>query len=218
MGKIKNIEGQRFGRLRVLFYVGQNKSKQAMWVAVCDCGGTVICDTHSLIRGNTKSCGCITEAFMKYKKPAITHGSCDHPVYNTWCNIRSRCYNKSNPKYPRYGGRGIKVCDEWQDFATFKDWALSHGYEQGLSIDRIDNDRDYCPENCRFVNNKIQSNNRSNNHYVEYNGKTQTISQWAEEYGLQYFQLQSRLKYGWSFEKALTTPIDKIRSERRKRV
>lgn len=124
-----------------------------------------------------------------------------------YTSMKQRCYNKKARTYPNYGGRGIKICDEWlESFATFAVWSVLNGYEQGLSIDRIDNDGDYSPENCRWVTQKIQGNNQRTNRLITYNGKTQTMAEWADEIDINYACLESRInRLGWSIEKALTT-------------
>ena len=118
-----------------------------------------------------------------------------------------RCGNKRDSNY---GGKGIAVCEEWKDFTTFKGWALSHGYDKGLTIDRIKNSEGYSPENCRWADRKTQNNNTSRNRLITFNGETKTMSQWAESVGITYDALKSRLnKHGWSVERALTTPMHK---------
>lgn len=117
--------------------------------------------------------------------------------------MKKRCQNPNNSDYPHYGGRGIKVCEEWQDYANFRDWALSHGYSDELSIDRIDVDGDYEPNNCRFISMKEQCNNRSNNLMVAYDGHVYTLSELAEAKGIQYSTLYERLKRGMSVDDAI---------------
>ena len=122
--------------------------------------------------------------------------------------MKTRCYNRNFDKYALYGGRGILVCDEWQKFSGFESWALSAGYHDGLTLDRIDNNVGYTPANCRWVTQKTQCNNKRCNHLLTHNGETKTISEWAESLGVNYFTLHSRIKkLGWSAEKALTTDI-----------
>lgn len=128
-------------------------------------------------------------------------------IRRIWSGIIRRCDNPETEFYYRYGGRGIIICDEWRDFEVFYEWALSNGYGDNLTIDRIDNDGNYEPSNCRWATWKEQANNRSNNHIVTYNGKSQTLSLWAEEVNIPFKALQLRLKNGWSIEKALNTPL-----------
>ena len=138
---------------------------------------------------------------------------------NIFHNMKQRCYNPNDINYKNYGGRGIKLCDEWNDreiarnvkgmntkgFIAFKEWSLKNGYADNLTIDRIDVNGDYSPENCRWVSGKVQNNNRRNNHYITYNGKTQSLTLWCSELHLNYYKIQTRLRMGWSVEKAFET-------------
>ena len=136
-----------------------------------------------------------------------THGKRYTKLYHIWSSMKDRCINPRCKDYDFYGGRGVKVCEEWIYFENFDAWAMKNGYKEGLSIDRIDNHGDYCPENCRWITIKEQCYNRRSNHYIEYNGKIQTITQWAEEYGMTEQVLSGRLRKGWDMESALTKPL-----------
>lgn len=130
-------------------------------------------------------------------------------LYSIYRNMLSRCYNKNTSHYLRYGGRGIKVCDEWlSDFKNFYNWSINNGYSNDLTIDRRNNDLDYCPDNCRWVSIKTQCRNTSRNHMVTINNETKTLIEWSEIYNINYKTLRDRLKRGWSHEKSLTTPVD----------
>ena len=130
----------------------------------------------------------------------------DTRLYGVWCAIKRRCYNKNTAHYADYGGRGISMCDEWKnDFQIFYDWPISHGYSQGLSIDRKDNDGNYCPENCRWVGCDVQANNRRSNRNLTYNGETHNITEWAKIIGKSPKTLFNRLYSGWDTERILTT-------------
>lgn len=134
------------------------------------------------------------------------HGQYGSRLYETWQTMKKRCSNPNNRQYHLYGGRGIIVCDEWRnDFQAFYDWAMSHGYADDLTIDRIDVNGNYEPSNCRWATMKEQQNNRRNNHLITYNGETKTLKQWSEKIGIDWGVLYSRLKKGWSIEKSLTT-------------
>ena len=136
--------------------------------------------------------------------PKIKHGKEPARLYRIWENMRNRCNNKNNHDYSYYGKRGISVCDEWADFCIFRDWSLSHGYADNLTIDRVDNDAGYSPENCRWVTKKTQQRNKRNN--VLYRGKT--LSEWAELLNIQKSTLYHRIRRrGWSIDKALSTPV-----------
>ena len=137
------------------------------------------------------------------------HGGKHTRLYSIWCGMKSRCYNKNDSHYPRWGGRGIQICSEWLlDFSNFQQWALHNGYTDNLTIDRINNDGSYCPANCRWVTVAEQNNNQRTNRLITYNGKTQNLKQWSKELHINYGTLLSRLDDSkWSIEKAFTTPV-----------
>lgn len=133
-------------------------------------------------------------------------------LYNVWSCMRSRCHNKNHPQYKDYGGRGISVCNEWNDFRVFREWALSNGYvdrnnRDDCSIDRIDVNGNYDPSNCRWTNRKVQMNNRRANVFLTYKGETKTLSQWADALGICYSTFMSRYDRGLSIERIVTTPV-----------
>lgn len=134
-------------------------------------------------------------------------------LYFRWCHMKERCYSPSSRSYRHWGGRGITMCDEWKnDFLAFKEWALANGYKDGLSIDRINNDGNYEPSNCRWTTMKTQSNNRRGLHHITHNGETKTITEWSNITGIPVTTLYMRLKtYGWSVEKTLETNVQKRR-------
>ena len=140
--------------------------------------------------------------------PYPVHGKQPYRLYRCWQAMKARCYQLNNCKYSDYHGRGICVCDEWNhDYIAFRNWALNNGYSDNLTLDRIDNNGNYCPENCRWATARQQNNNTRRNHYVEYNGERRTISEWADHLGIPYNTLNQRFWGGWSAEKALTTPL-----------
>lgn len=201
MSNLKDLTGQKFGRLTVIERAGSTKDNHTTWLCGCECGNKTVVPIHYLRSGNTKSCGCLKNEFAKI------HGMSDTRIFRIWEHMKSRCYNKSNQKYSCYGERGIKVCDEWlNDFQAFYDWSMKNGYADNLSIDRIDVNGNYEPNNCRWADAKQQANNRTNSRYITYNGKTQTMSQWAEELGINRKTLECRImKYNWTVERAFNT-------------
>lgn len=207
----RNIINERFGKLVVLRRVEDKVSpkgyKKPQYECLCDCGKTVVAVRGNLLTGNTTSCGCYKKEIDH--KRFLKHGHAENPdrLYQKWLSMRNRCLNPNATGYENYGGRGIKVCLEWNDYINFRDWAIANGYVAGLTIDRIDVDGDYEPSNCRFTTMKEQNNNRRTTNLHTYNGKTQSEMKWAEEYGISYGALKTRLEYGWDFEKALTTPV-----------
>lgn len=154
-----DLLNKRFKRLKVVEFVGVNKHGCAEWKCQCDCGNTKVIVTSSLINGLTTSCGCRQKEIAK--KTRTTHGMSGTKLYNTWKNIKKRCYYKKSKDYKYYGGRGIKVCEDWKEnFISFYNWSIENGYSKNLTIDRIDNDGDYEPSNCRWVTMTEQNNNK----------------------------------------------------------
>ena len=135
------------------------------------------------------------------------HGLYNHKLYGTWKNIRKRCYCKTFPRYKDYGGRGISMCDEWNDFKNFYDWALNSGYQENLTIDRIDNNKGYSPDNCRWSDIFTQANNKRNCKYYTYKSQTLTRTELSKLYNVNYWALRSRLRRGWDIAKAIETPL-----------
>lgn len=192
--------GVRFGRLTVVSSGGKIGNQRA-WICKCECGNTTRpIRGASLRRGDTQSCGCLRkERFSNYK-----HGGVGTRLYNIFKTMHRRCESETATKYPLYGGRGISVCEEWKNFDTFREWSLNNGYTDGLTIDRIDNNGDYSPSNCRWVSNKVQANNRRSNHQITYMGETHTLTRWSEITGIPRSKLSDRIcKLRWSAEQAL---------------
>ena len=135
------------------------------------------------------------------------HGKCYTKIYGVWHGIKQRCFDENRPEYERYGGRGITMFADWLDFENFYKWAINSGYKEGLSIDRIDNNGNYEPSNCRWVTRKEQQNNTRYNHYIEINGVSKTITEWAKENNIRVDTFWLRVKKGWVGEKLLTPPM-----------
>lgn len=193
--------GERFGRLIVIAEGEKRKgSRHARWVCLCDCGNTTApIDGHKLRSGETKSCGCYKRDLTIERN--TKHSLCYTRIYRIYSLMKSRCYNPNSHKYHRYGGRGIGICEEWlNNFESFYWWALAYGYRDGLTIDRIDNDGNYCPENCRWSTNEEQCNNREHHILLEINGETKTIAQWSKESGVKYTTIHARHRRGWTGE------------------
>lgn len=168
-----------------------------MWECVCDCGNKCTVRGTCLKRGETKSCGCWRKEASLHRTFAEGYTSRDRlSLRDTWYGILRRCEDPDNPAYHRYGGRGIKVCKEWHNHLVFRDWAIKNGYRRGMEIDRINNDGDYCPENCHFVTPRENANNRANTVKVEYNGEMMPISYVAEKVGISRQMLYRRVKRG----------------------
>ena len=198
--QVHDLTGQQFGKLTVICRVGSNKRGRAMWKCVCECGRTSIVVGTNLISGKTHSCGCLSRKHGKARKERL---------YNIWVGMRQRCRDKNSKDYKRYGGRGIAVCPSWEDYRTFRDWAMSSGYEDTLTIDRIDSNGNYEPNNCRWASYKEQNNNLRSNVMVIYEEEEMTMKQLAEKVGMSYTLLKQRLSRGWTVEKAVNTPSRK---------
>lgn len=210
MREQRNLEGIRFGRWTVISkaepkfdYRGRRLSA---WNCKCDCGSERVVTEHSLITNSSKSCGCLrVDVAQKMGVANVTHGMSDTRLYRIYKHMHRRCEDPKDIRYDHYGGRGIRVCGEWSTFEVFSDWALSNGYNDSLSIDRIDLNGNYSPDNCRWATVQEQALNKTNARMIEYNGRAQSIAEWAAEIGMPYKKLWKRIKSGWSPEKALTT-------------
>lgn len=203
--KLVNLVGKKYGRLLVIEKTTPLNG-HTRWLCKCDCGNECIVHGISLKTGNTISCGCYKEENAKRLYSTVRQN--DKHLYAVWNGIKQRCRNKNNKAYHNYGGRGIDIADEWADnYETFYKWAIKNGYKKGLEIDRIDNNGNYCEENCRFTTKTIQANNKRNVKLYTISGVTKSLPQWCREYGQNYFMVRQRVyKLGWDIEKALTTP------------
>lgn len=207
MGKVKDVTGQRFGRLTVIRFV-EVKDRQAFFECVCDCGNHTIVSGHNLRRGHTKSCGCLLKEYLhKSKCTCKTHNMKNTRIYKIWANMKARCRNTTCADYKNYGGRGISYCKEWEKFEPFYEWAMANGYKDDLTIDRIDVNGGYEPSNCRWVSRLIQGRNKRNTKYVTIDSETKSVSEWAHIYGLPRSLVYQRLLHGWDALDALQVPI-----------
>nr|DAH72017.1 MAG TPA: PVL ORF-50-like family [Caudoviricetes sp.] len=209
-----DLTGQTFGKLYVIKRVENRKKKcgqqQVMYLCKCKCGNETIISYDNLKR-QTRSCGCLqTEAISNMNK---THGLTKTRLHRIWCNMRNRCSNTNMKAYKDYGGRGIKVCEEWSNnFMNFYNWAIANGYKENLTIDRINNNGNYEPSNCRFSTAEQQAHNKRNSIMLSYKKETKHISVWAKEYNITRATLWKRLfVLNWDIEKALTKPLKKRR-------
>ena len=193
------LVGQRFGRLTVVEDLGTQGRGEKYCRCLCDCGESVDIRQISLLDGNTKSCGCLHKEQLakRNKETALLNGDTVNPkykrIYQIWIGMKNRCFSPNNANYYLYGGRGITVCKEWLKWENFRDWALNNGYKDNLTIDRINGDDIYRPGNCRWATYEQQANNISRNKRLTYNGKTQTLSEWCKELGINYHRTKARL-------------------------
>jgi hypothetical protein len=203
MSRPIDITGEKFGKLTAIKPVGNNKTGQRIWLCQCECGNEKEVLMGSLRSGNTSSCGCIAREVLIERN--LVHGmSKDNRLYNIWCRMRQRCNTSTCNDYKDYGGRGIRVCNEWNSFSAFNDWARSNGYKKNLSIDRIDSNGNYEPSNCRWATNKTQARNKRNNHFISFKGEKKTLSEWSHITGIDTSLIRYRLKQKWPLEKVLT--------------
>jgi hypothetical protein len=200
MQHLKDMTGRKFGKLTALTCIGRTKDHKALWLCQCDCGNFKVVRQATLNRGEATSCGC------NIGKWNITHGMTKTRIYREWQGMKSRCYYQKNIGFDNYGGRGIKVCNDWKgSFESFYKWAIENGYSDELTLDRKNPNGNYEPNNCRWVSNAIQQNNKRNNHLITYKGKTQSISEWAREKKIDRTTLSKRIEnYHWSIEKSLS--------------
>lgn len=197
-----NIIGKRYGRLVVIERIGKDKYRNQFYKCKCDCGNEIYVSYPSLC-GGTKSCGCLHKEVMQ--NMLITHGYTNTRLYHEWNSMRQRCNNPKVKSYAGYGARGIKVCEEWNDPVVFIEWALANGYDDTLTIDRIDVDGDYCPENCRWADKKLQANNTKQNTYIRLYKWVFTLAIWGEITGIDPDVLSNRHRRGWTPSQLLCT-------------
>lgn len=189
-----SLIGQKFGRLTVIDFDHKDATNKTYWLCECACSdrNKVVVYSGNLKSGTTRSCGCL--ARERAVETNTKHGLSKTRIYHIWQHIIQRCENKNDKDYPRYGGKGVTVCDEWHNFELFKDWSMSNGYDDALSIDREDVYAGYYPENCRWVDQIIQQNNKRNNHLITYDGITHTIAEWSRILNVNYQTLNGRIK------------------------
>ncbi len=210
MSKLKDLTGERFGRLTVVErgkdYVSPSGRKLVKWVCRCDCGNLTEVSAAHLRQGDIVSCGCYGKQRRVEGKLENSHGCSRSRIYHLFQNMKYRCLNPNAPNYGLYGGRGIRVCAEWlatDGFEKFYRWALNSGYNDSLTIDRIDVDGDYEPGNCRWADAEVQCNNTRKSVKLTYRGETKTAAQWAREIGVDKHTIYDRIKKGKSIEEIL---------------
>lgn len=199
MSRSLDVTGEVFGRLTAVRRTGSNSRGKTVWLFECSCGGKCESVLSNVRSGNTTSCGCLSSRLYSI------HGMNGTRLFNIYRRMIDRCYNSKHKNYSRYGGRGITVCSDWlSNRSLFFDWAKAHGYDENLSIDRIDNDKGYFPDNCRWVTKRDQSNNRNNTLFVTIDGETKAATEWARQFGVNPSVFRSRLNRGSDPLEALT--------------
>lgn len=193
--------GMKFGRLTVIGF--KHKGKKWYWECNCECGGKVVQQAYAIRNGHTLSCGCYQKE--RASEANLTHGQTETRLYRIYNGMKNRCYNEKQSNYRNYGARGIHICEKWlNNFQAFYDWAVSNGYADDLSIDRIDNTKGYSPDNCKWATRAEQQRNTTRNNLFTYAGRTQTITDWAKERGLNFHTVEHRIhRKGMSVKDAL---------------
>lgn len=201
-----NLVGQKFGRLTVTKFSHKTKAYHKYWNCICDCRKEIVVSGPHLVSGHTRSCGCWSKENPHTLKHGCSRSKKRASEYSIWRNMISRCHNQKSLSYKRYGGIGIAVCKEWRE--SFERFLSDMGFknEPGLSIDRIDNNKGYEPNNCRWATKSQQARNRKTNKVFVINGETKTLIEWCEKFGISLPRVQGRLRLGWDIESALTKP------------
>lgn len=204
---MKDLTNKVYGRLTVIGFSHREEPQKGKyryyWKCRCECGNEVVRRSDGLKDRGVKSCGCyrqeVSKLNFKTNNPNKTHGKANTRLYKIYSKMKERCYYENYPEFHLYGGRGIKICDEWlQDFMNFYNWAMENGYNKSLSIDRIDFNGNYEPFNCRWSSNIVQANNKRNNITLTHNGETLTLPEWSRKLNLPYSTLANRRRRGKS--------------------
>lgn len=206
MSTLIDLTGKKFNRLLVIG-LDENvaKGKAVRWKCICDCGNEVSVRGNNLKSGAVKSCGCLLHQNAHNR----THGESHSRLYRNWKAMVERCENPRHQAYKHYGARGIKVCDEWKTYEGFRDWVNKTRNDDKYTIERIDVNGNYCPENCTWIPNSLQAKNRTSTRYFTYQGDRLSLVDWSRKLHIDYKLLHNRItKLGWTFEKAISTPVD----------
>ena len=199
-----DLTGKTFGNYKVL-NIAETRNGKRMWKCECLlCGNIRYVSTNGLTSGRQKSCGC--QSYKGEHNGQYSHGLSNHKLNSLWRGIKTRCYNQKSKSYKYYGAKGISMCDEWKnDFKTFYNWCIANGYDENLTIERIDYKGNYEPNNCKFISIQEQQRNKRNNISITHNGETRCLAEWCKILNLNYDRTISRIRNGWSIEDAFTT-------------
>jgi hypothetical protein len=202
----KDVTGMRFGSLVCIEYVGRTANYDSLYSCRCDCGQMSKARRNDLVSNKTRSCGCGQGKF--------THGlsrrkGIKRKLYSVWIAMRSRCNNNTDENYKNYGGRGISVCKEWSDYFAFHEWATVNGYHEGLSLERKDNNSNYCPSNCTWIPRNQQPLNTRRLKYLTLNGETHSRREWSNITGIKKETIRGRIRKGWDVKDILTREVVK---------
>lgn len=204
--RVQAFVGEKRNRLTAIRFIRMDKGRQ-IWEFKCDCGSLKIMGRREVEKEIIGSCGCLHHEMLLRRNTIHGHASRTnrHPIYGIWKNMRDRCFNPNNKHYSGWGGRGITIDERWNDFEKFLE-DMGPSYQSGLLLDRRNNDGNYCKENCRWATSKEQNSNKRNTRHIAFNGRTLTIAGWGLELFGRRFLVHTRLKRGWTIERALTTP------------
>lgn len=197
-----DLTNKKIGRWKVLKEGTRDKNNHLRWLCKCECGVIKEVAGSSLRQGKSNSCGCLKSNLQSERN--FKHGESDTRLYKIWGGIKSRVLNENDTSFEYYGGRGITICDEWIEFIPFRDWSLTNGYNDELSIDRIDVDGNYEPSNCRWISMEKQMSNMTTNNLITYNGKTKTLTEWSHSLGIKRSTLSHRINHqGMSIQEVI---------------
>lgn len=208
MGKFIDLTDEQFDRLKVIGRAENSSAGKVRWECECDCGGKTIAHGTDLRSGRSASCGCLQRE--RTANATTVHAKNKTRLHQIWVGMKKRTTNEKDGSFHHYGGRGISVCAEWKDdFLEFYRWAMENGYADDLTIDRIENDKGYFPDNCRWATLEIQGRNRRSNRHITIARETKTLTEWAEQYGININTVLARTRLGWDIQSAITTPVRK---------
>ena len=214
MNNFFDLTGEKIGKLTVIKRVENDKFNRSKWLCQCDCGNQTIVAGTFLRTHKTNSCGCLFKEVHSKSKYKNKKSKEFKRIYNIFNGMKNRCYNMKSKDYKNYGARGIKICNQWLNkengIDNFFDWSITNGYKENLTIDRIDVNGNYEPDNCRWITLKQQFLNKRNNKLITFNNKTQTLSEWSKELKIKYPTLNNRINTNkWDIERAFTKPLRK---------
>lgn len=222
MSKMVDMTGKKYGRLTGIRPCGRNEAGRLLWLFKCDCGNEHLADARCVRKGVISSCGCLrseicSERGRKYilraQQACVTHGQSSRRIWRIYNAMLNRCYNERNSSFGDYGARGITVCNEWRNnLFAFIEWAYANGYTDELTIDRIENDKGYSPDNCRWVTRAVQNCNTRQNILITIGDETKTKTEWARAVGVSIDTINRRLAQGWLPSEAVTTPVARKRA------
>lgn len=222
--KFRSLTGNKFGKLLVVaLSTHRDLKKNCYWICRCECGTLCLACSERLISNQKKSCGCLVKetSARLVRSMNTTHGDARNGKISTehkaWTSMRQRCNCQTHKFYLRYGGRGITICERWSKFENFLS-DMGRKPSPHLTLDRIDNEGNYEPNNCRWASYSQQQNNRSSNRVFEFNGTSKTLKQWCVQFGINPVTASDRIKRGWTFARAMTQPVNKLRTSKLKRV